>query len=169
MSSTSTTSATCWRRVRSCTHTFFSKKRRKFARDFVRCVLRQLADEFGAADAPIETFYLVGENDAAQLQSGRNHHFERIIFYLARDRAENGKPDFAVVRRRRENNGRPSSGLFMTGLRIEGDLDDIAMRRNVPTGHYQISRPTDGPKSTSAWRFFLLTRASSCLSDHFLF
>ena len=147
----------------------FSKKRSKFAGHFTHCLLGQLADKLGVPDAPIETFHLIGDNDAAELKSGRNGHFEGITFYMARHWAKNCKSDFPVVGRRRENNGRSSSSLFMASLRIEGDPDSITACRNVPTGHYQISRPADGTKSTSAWRFFLFTFASSCLRDHFLF
>ena len=56
----------------------FSKKRSKFAGHFTHCLLGQLADKLGVPDAPIETFHLIGENDASELKSGRNGHFEGI-------------------------------------------------------------------------------------------
>src|ERR1044071_4282563 len=144
-----------------------SNERREFAGNFAHGFLRQLADEFGAPDAPIEAFHLIGENHAGELRSRRDRHLERVSFNLARYRAQDRQPDFAVVRRRREDKRRPPAGLFVAGLRGECYPDDVAARGDVPARHYQISRPTGRPKSASACRWFFSTRSSRCLSDPF--
>ena len=59
---------------------FSLKQRLKLAANFSHRFLRQLADELGAPDAPIKTFHLIGENHAIELKSGRDGHFERIVF-----------------------------------------------------------------------------------------
>ena len=101
----------------------YLKKRSKFACDFAYCFRAKLADKLGVPDAPFKTLHLVGENDTAELKSGGNGHFERSAFHLARHRAKNCESKV---------------------------IHGITACRNVAASHYQISRPTDGPKSTSA-------------------
>jgi hypothetical protein len=57
--------------------------------------------------------------------------------------------------------------LARAPLRSKSNPDNVATGRNVPSSHHQISRPTDGLESTSAWRFFLFTFERSCFKDHF--
>ncbi len=52
----------------------------------------------------------------------------------------------------------------MAGLRTKREPDDITTTRNIATRHYQASRPTGGPESTSPWRLPRCTLVSSCLS-----
>lgn len=49
----------------------------------------------------------------------------------------------------REHERRPSPRLLMTCLRGEGQPDYVAVAGNISPGHYQDSRPTGGPGSTS--------------------
>jgi hypothetical protein len=97
------------------------QKGSQFAEDFIPRVNRESACKFGLSRAPIQTLYLISQNDTANRQTLRHRHFKGIALHLTRDRTEQAEPDLPVVRPGGDDNGRPAPSLLMAGLRIQAD------------------------------------------------
>src|SRR5689334_7029999 len=95
--------------------------------------------------------HVVSENHTADGAAGGQGDLERIAFHLARYRTGDRQTGFGVVRARRDDERRPTPTLLVTGLRIEGQPDQIAGVRDVPSG-YHTSSPAGVPQSVSRWR-----------------
>ena len=111
--------------------------------------------------APVEALDLVRENGPLRRKTGWKDHFERIAFHLCSDRAEQRKADSGIVRSRRDHQRRTMAGLLVPGLRIELEPDNVSTVGNILAGHYQASRPTGFPVTTSSCRFREVTFRSS--------
>ena len=79
-------------------------------------------------------------------------------------RGEERQANLAVVRGRGKDQGRPAPHLFVTGLRIERQPDEIPAVGHVAARPHQASRPTARPVAVSPWRLRLVTRRRSSRS-----
>lgn len=107
---------------------------------------------------------MIGEYDSRNLSAWRQGNLERVALHVTRNRARNSQTSFCVVATRREDEGRTPPALLVTGLRIEGQPDEIASVWHVRAS-YHTSSPTRGPQSLSLWRFRGVIFATSSSSE----
>jgi hypothetical protein len=82
-------------------------------------VARSLRFKGNMPSVPIEGLHVVGQNNTRDPAASRQRDLERVSLHMTRDRARDGEPCFCIVGARREDQGRPSTALLMSGLRIE--------------------------------------------------
>ena len=128
---------------------------KNFAHDAGRC----LRFETNPSGPPIQTLVLVGQNDPGDGAGGTEDDLEGIALGPGSDWAEQAKAGFPVVASRAQRQGRAASGLFMAGLRIEGQPHNFPVSGDVGP-LYHASLPWAGPESTSGCRFSSVTVAS---------
>ena len=96
------------------------------------------------ANSPIEALDLIGEDYAADLEIFWKSYLKRIAFDFACHRAHERQANPFVVLDWRQNQRRSSTCLFMAGLGIQGDPDQITALRDFVPG-YHSSDPTASP------------------------
>src|SRR5580704_14276753 len=90
-------------------------------------------------------------------RSPRQLNLERVTFRLTRDRRYKGETKCGVKRRCRQNQGRTSLHLLVPGLRIEIQDKEVSALGDS----HSVSRPTLGPKPTSASRSLTVASRSA--------
>ena len=128
-----------------------------FIRRFVYCLK--------SPGPPVQTFHLIGQDNALNGQTVRQRHFKRVAFPLAGNRTDDRKTGDFVKGLRRQHDTGACPRLFIPGLRTETDKHQIPA---FGCGHYKDSFPSV-PKSISACRFSGVTLASSSSSVGFFF
>lgn len=118
--------------------------------DFIDHAIIRPCSKLGAAGFPTKALDLIGEDDAAQFPVLRQQDLEGIALYFRGDRTGEKESGLAVVGLRRNDERGPAACLFVSGLRVEAEPDDVSAARNVVPHH--TSGPTAGPVSMAAWR-----------------
>jgi hypothetical protein len=109
--------------------------------------VRHSPQEGNTANPPIEAARVLAKHCSVNGQSGRKHHMKPVPLDLARNWTGEGYGGFSIEIKRGEHNRRSSSGLFMAGLGIEIQPDQVAGVRYIRA--YQTSAPRGGPQSYS--------------------
>jgi hypothetical protein len=107
------------------------------------------AHEVRAPFAPVEAFYLIGEDNAGNEGIVRDIYFPGIAFLLIGDRTNDGQTDRAIILGGGQDKRRPTPGLLVSFLRIEIESNHISTRRDVVSFAHRTSFPTAGPVFTS--------------------
>lgn len=81
--------------------------------------------------SPIQALQLIRQDSACDGQTIGYAHFEWVALDLAGNRAQQGQTDLGVIGERRQHHGRTASGLFVAGLRIEGEPYHIPAARRI--------------------------------------
>ena len=124
-------------------------------------------DEGNVPGTPVQTPYLVGENDAVHLP-GVQHDFKRIPFGLRGNGTHQREACFLVVAFGRHNHGRPLLCLLVSSLRIEVDPDEIAPVGNVRESSHHTSLPRALPHGMAVWRLSRWIIRTNSVSDRCL-
>ena len=83
---------------------------------------------------------------------------------MAGDGAEDRQADPPVEALGGKHEGRSSTGLLVSGLRVEMEPDSISAAGNVVFG-YHVSRPSGVPVSTESWRLSSVTLSSNSVNE----
>jgi hypothetical protein len=106
---------------------------------------------------PIEILHVIGQDDTTNCSRIGQGNLEGIPFYLTCDRARDGESGSGIVRARRQDQRRPAAALFMSGLWIKCQPDQIPSVRYISTD-YHASWPAAVPQSLSPWRLRAVIR-----------
>src|SRR6185503_7170775 len=109
--------------------------------DFISRLGGEPARELSLSRAPIQTLHLISEDYPAYRQTVGHRHFKWIALDLTRDRTEQAKANFPVVRPGRDDHGRSAASLLVARLRVQADPDDVAALGHV--GHLRPTRTLD--------------------------
>jgi hypothetical protein len=74
---------------------------------------------------PVKAPQLVGKDDALERRPRRQGDLEWIALHLRCDRAKDGELGALVVDTRRQDKRRATPALFASGLRIEGEPNEV--------------------------------------------
>ena len=85
----------------------------------------QLPLEADAPGPPVKALDLIGEHYPRDDKPSRKRHLERVALDLIGDRTDEGKADLTVVACRGKNDRGTLPGLFMSGLGVEVEPDEI--------------------------------------------
>ena len=110
---------------------------------------------------PVEVLQVIREDDTGDCASRRKFNLERVALHLAGDGTGDHEACLRIIDTWREDEGRPAAALFMAGLWVESQPDEITGIRYV-CPRYHNSCPTGAPQSVSSWRLrfvILATRA----------
>ena len=113
---------------------------------------------------PIEVLHVVRKDDTGDCASRRKLNLEGVPLYLAGNGAGDCEACLRVIHAWREDEGRPAATLFMAGLWVKGQPDQIAGIRYVCAGYHNSCPTGVVPQSVSSWRLrfvILAARASS--------
>jgi hypothetical protein len=106
---------------------------------------------------------VVRKDDTGDGASRRELYLEGVALHLAGDGAGEREASLRVIDTWREDEGRPAATLFVAGLWVEGQPDEIAGIGHVCAPYHNSGPTGDVPQSVSSWRLrlvILATRAS---------
>lgn len=135
----------------------FGQYRAELLQNFREHLRWQNAYQFRVSGTPIQTPYLVCQNDTRYLHARRDVDFIGIAFLLTGDRAKNGQPYFAIIGFWRKNDCWTAACLLMAGLRIERNPDCVTPFGHIGRRGYHTSLPTATPVSLSPCRLSCVT------------
>ena len=126
---------------------------------FINYVIRHLTPKSRASALPVHAFCLIRHDKSSHAKTGGNWNLKGITFCLVCNRANNRQPDLVIVGVSGHDKRRTMPCLFVTDLRTQINVDDIAAFGCIGHKNYKSSLPTGGPKSILSGRFSSVTRA----------
>jgi hypothetical protein len=106
-------------KILQATQALKAKQRLQTRDDLVKHIEWRRSGEGCAPGPPVDATDMVGEDNTAYREAGRQYNLERVTFHLARDGTGQRKTGSTVVARRRQDQSRAPAGLLAAGLWIK--------------------------------------------------